>query len=76
MEWEWNINDRGWEVFREIYFDIYTENFQFRIGKQQVIWGESDGLRLMDCINPQDMRYEFNLRDSDEAMNIPVFRCG
>jgi len=67
MEWEWNINDRGWEVFREIYFDIYTENFQFRIGKQQVIWGESDGLRLMDCINPQDMRYEFNLRDSDEG---------
>jgi hypothetical protein len=24
MEWEWNINDKGWEVFREIYFDIYT----------------------------------------------------
>jgi hypothetical protein len=67
MEWEWNINDRGWEVFREIYFDIYTENWQFRLGKQQVIWGESDGLRLMDCINPQDLRREFNLRDSDEG---------
>jgi len=67
MEWEWNTNDRGWEVFREIYFDIYTENWQFRLGKQQVIWGESDGLRLMDCINPQDLRYEFNLRDSDEG---------
>ncbi|MCP4717031.1 MAG: hypothetical protein GY868_18040 [Deltaproteobacteria bacterium] len=67
MEWEWNSNDRGWEIFRELYVDIYTESFQFRIGRQQVIWGESDGLRLMDCINPQDMRYEFNLRDSDEG---------
>ncbi len=67
MEWEWNTYDKGWEVFREIYFDIYTENWQFRLGKQQVIWGESDGLRLMDCINPQDLRREFNLRDSDEG---------
>lgn len=67
MEWEWNNYDREWEVFREIYVDIFTESFQFRIGKQQVIWGESDGLRLMDCINPQDLRYEFNLRDSDEG---------
>lgn len=67
MEWEWNRYDREWEVFRELYFDIFTESFHFRIGKQQIVWGESDGLRLMDCINPQDMRREFNLRDSDEG---------
>ncbi len=67
MQWEWNRYDRGWEIVRELYADIFTEKFHFRLGRQQVVWGESDGLRLMDCINPQDLRREFNLRDSDEG---------
>jgi hypothetical protein len=67
LSWETNRYDEGWEVFRELYTDISAGDFKFRLGKQQVIWGESDGLRLMDCINPQDLRREFNLRDSDEG---------
>lgn len=67
MEWEWNRYDREWEILRELYVDIFTPRFHFRIGRQQVVWGESDGLRLMDFINPQDLRHEFNLRDSDEG---------
>lgn len=67
MQWEWNRYDRGWEIVRELYADIFTEKFHFRLGRQQVVWGESDGLRLMDCINPQDLRREFNLRDSDQG---------
>ncbi len=67
LEWEWDRYDRAGEAVRELYFDIFTEKFHFRIGKQQVVWGESDGLRLMDFINPQDLRREFNLRDSDEG---------
>jgi len=67
LAWETNKYDEGWEVFRELYTDISAGKFRFRLGKQQVIWGESDGLRLMDCINPQDLRREFNLRDSDEG---------
>jgi hypothetical protein len=67
LSWETNRDDQGWEVFRELYADISAGQFKFRLGKQQVIWGESDGLRLMDCINPQDLRREFNLRDSDEG---------
>ncbi|MGD9765397.1 MAG: DUF1302 family protein [Candidatus Binatia bacterium] len=27
-----------------------------RLGKQQVVWGKADGLRLLDLINPQDFR--------------------
>ena len=67
LAWETNKYDKGWEIFRELYADISAGNFRFRLGKQQVIWGESDGLRLMDCINPQDLRREFNLSDSDEG---------
>ena len=67
LSWETNREDEGWEVFRELYTEIKAGDFKFRLGKQQVIWGESDGLRLMDCINPQDLRREFNLRDSDEG---------
>ena len=76
LEWEWNSYDQEREIFRELYCDINTGAFQFRLGRQQVIWGESDGLRLMDCINPLDQRREFNLRDSDEgyeSTRIPLW---
>jgi hypothetical protein len=33
-----------------------SQNFSFRVGKQVVAWGETDGVRLMDQINPQDTR--------------------
>ncbi len=68
LQWEFRGKyDREAEVIRELYFDIHTKYVNFRLGKQQVVWGESDGLRLMDFINPQDLRREFNLRDSDEG---------
>jgi hypothetical protein len=31
-------------------------NFYFRAGKQIVVWGETDGFKLMDQINPVDQR--------------------
>jgi hypothetical protein len=67
LAWEWNKNDREWEFFRELYLMIETKHVNFRLGRQQVVWGESDGLRLMDFINPQDLRREWVLRDSDEG---------
>ena len=48
---------------RELYVDTSLGGWDFRIGKQQVVWGESDGLRLMDIINPLDMRRQFITRD-------------
>ncbi len=33
-----------------------TENFTFRVGKQIVQWGETDGFLLMNQINPVDQR--------------------
>ena len=48
---------------RELYMDATLGKWDFRIGKQQVVWGETDGLRLMDIINPLDMRRQFITRD-------------
>lgn len=42
--------------FREIYLDLFTDNMDIRLGKQIVIWGVFDGVRVVDEINPQDFR--------------------
>lgn len=41
---------------REIYLDLFTENMDIRLGKQIVVWGVFDGIRVVDEINPQDFR--------------------
>jgi Protein of unknown function (DUF1302) len=56
---------------REMYWQNYGENSFWRIGKQQVVWGEADGLKLLDVINPQDFR-EFILDDFDDS-RIPLW---
>lgn len=55
---------------RELYADFTLGRWDFRIGKQQVVWGETDGLRLMDIINPLDMRRQFATRDWED-IRIP-----
>lgn len=56
---------------REMYWQTYTDNSFWRLGKQQVVWGEADGLKLLDVINPQDFR-EFILDDFDDS-RIPLW---
>jgi len=56
---------------RELYWQTYTDNSFWRLGKQQVVWGEADGLKLLDVINPQDFR-EFILDDFDDS-RIPIW---
>ena len=47
---------------RELYWQYSGESSFWQIGKQQVVWGEADGLKLLDLVNPQDFR-EFVLDD-------------
>ncbi|TDI72911.1 MAG: hypothetical protein E2O82_07255 [Betaproteobacteria bacterium] len=56
---------------REFYFDINFDNSALRLGKQQVVWGQADGLKLLDVINPQDFSV-FILDDFDES-RIPIW---
>ena len=59
--------NRGWRDamkfendLREAYVDIkFRGNFSLRAGKQQVIWGESDGFRLLDRANALDISWHF-----------------
>ena len=59
-----NLKDRGtmmnasnntasadiWELF----VDVRKGNFWTRLGRQNIVWGESDGVRLLDIVNPLD----------------------
>lgn len=45
---------------REAYVDInFRGNFSLRAGRQQIIWGESDGFRLLDRANSLDLSWHF-----------------
>lgn len=48
-------------LVREAYMDLYfkTLPLTLRIGKQQVVWGESDGFRMLDRANTLDLSWHF-----------------
>ncbi|MDT8318443.1 MAG: DUF1302 family protein [bacterium] len=56
---------------RELYADISGERYKLRLGRQQVVWGKTDGLRLLDLVNPQDLR-EFILDDFIDS-RVPLW---
>ncbi len=43
-------------VLREFYWDQAVGPVSLRLGKQQVTWGEGDYFRVVDVVNPLDMR--------------------
>ena len=61
---------------RELYADVRQGPLFLRLGKQQVVWGESDGLRLADIINPLDFRWHYFLEDwQDIRQGLPMARA-
>jgi len=50
---------------REAYMDLYFDNFDIRIGKQQIVWGKADGVFITDVVSPLNLS-EFLLPDFDE----------
>lgn len=54
---------------RETYLDISAGNWDYRLGRQQIIWGEMVGLFFADVVSAKDMR-EFVLPDFD-LLRIP-----
>lgn len=63
--------DGQYEVLREFYFDTNLGDWYFRLGKQQVVWGTADGIKLLDIINPTDFR-ELN-QNAAEDSRLPVW---
>jgi hypothetical protein len=63
-------NDMHWRtakrIPREFYVDYNIPQMDLRIGKQMIVWGEIDGFRLLDLVNPFDLR-EFILDDYEDS---------
>jgi hypothetical protein len=69
---ELNVDDKYWQLLKEAHFTWTPKNFLFRVGKQIVAWGETDGFRLMDQINPLDQRRGFGDVEF-ETTTIPIW---
>jgi hypothetical protein len=68
---------RGYEPYsqhdylRELYVEMPVGGWDVKLGKQQVVWGTADGMKLLDVINPTDYR-ELN-QNTMEDSRIPVW---
>ncbi len=54
------------DFLREAYIDSDVGNWSIRTGKQQVVWGTADGIKLLDLINPTDYS-EVNQNSPEDA---------
>ena len=56
---------------RELYVDTEIGGWSARLGKQQVVWGTADGIKLLDIINPTD--YREMAQNAMEDSRIPLW---
>ena len=59
------------DALREAYVDAEVNDYSLRVGKQQVVWGTADGMKLLDTINPTD--YSEMAQNQMEDSRIPVW---
>ena len=62
-------NQRSDFALREAYLDMNAGDWEYRLGRQQVVWGEMVGFFLADVVSARDTR-EFYLPEF-ETMRIP-----
>lgn len=67
----WLIDNKTELELREFYVDGYIGDIFVRLGKQQVVWGQSDGLQVLDVVNP--LRYREFISDDLENRRIPLW---
>jgi len=59
------------DALREAYIDTEINGISIRAGKQQVVWGTADGMKLLDAINPTD--FSEMAQNQMEDSRIPVW---
>jgi len=59
------------DPLREAYVDTTLGDWLIRAGKQQVVWGTADGMKLLDSINPTD--YSEMAQNQMEDSRIPIW---
>jgi hypothetical protein len=67
----WYNTEHVQVILREMFFDIAADGIYWRLGKQATVWGQADGLKVLDVVNPQSYR-EFILDDFDDS-RIPLW---
>ena len=68
------LEDRTGIQLQEAYFNYQNDFFEIRAGRQIVVWGVADGLRVTDLISPVDYT-EFMSSDYDDLrMAVDGFR--
>jgi hypothetical protein len=74
--WESNFLDGNLEdgydpMFREAYVDVNYHPFFARVGRQLVTWGRSDGVSVLDNVNPNNFRNPLTFEQ--ERFRIPLW---
>jgi hypothetical protein len=70
-DYQGHMNYSQNDYLRELYVDTMVGDTEVRVGKQQVVWGTADGIKLLDIINPTDYR-EF-AQNTMEDSRIPIW---
>lgn len=65
------LGERGDAELREFFVETEFGDLYLKMGKQQIVWGKADGLKVLDVVNPQSYR-EFILEDMEES-RIPLW---
>ena len=72
-DWAWR-NYYNEVDLREFYVDVEaTRWLSFRIGRQQVTWGDIGSYRLLDVVNPTNSTWHFGPLESFEDTRIPLW---
>lgn len=66
------LNRKFQYKLREAFVDMVLPPFTLRLGRQQVVWGETDNFRALDVINPLDLRWHANW-EPWEDIRIPLW---
>lgn len=60
------LGDAGTLEIRDLYYEHLLDRGRLRFGKQQIVWGLLDGVKILDVVNPQTFR-EFILDDLEDS---------
>ena len=59
------------DYLRDCYIDYTSDQLDVRLGRQQVVWGQADGIPILDRVNPFDAT-EYVLQDMVD-LRIPLW---
>ena len=65
------LGDQAVLELRDAYLEWRAAKASIRLGRQQIVWGSLDGIKVLDVLNPQSFEH-FILEDFDQS-RIPLW---